>query len=76
MIIRNRMLKYMHPPSGNALERGLRRIGREDVVKGCMRNIQYVTEDEERNEAAARIGDKLSVSPDRPLSKDEDDREL
>lgn len=27
---------------GNDLERGLRRIGREDVVKKCMRNIEYV----------------------------------
>lgn len=63
------VVNYLMPLSGNALERGLRRIAREDVVKVCMKNIQYVTEEEERSEAAARIGDKVPSSPERDERK-------
>lgn len=38
---------------GNDLERGLRKIGREDVIKNCMYNVEEVTDDVEK--AAAKM---------------------
>uniref|UniRef100_A0A1I8JDY8 ANK_REP_REGION domain-containing protein n=1 Tax=Macrostomum lignano TaxID=282301 RepID=A0A1I8JDY8_9PLAT len=44
--------------TGNALEAALRRIGRDDVVKQCMRNVQYVTEPKEHEQARALLDGK------------------
>ncbi|CAL8070723.1 unnamed protein product [Calicophoron daubneyi] len=44
--------------TGNELYRALRSIGRFDVIKSCMRDIQYVTEEQEHAEASRRIDGK------------------
>ncbi|KAA3680037.1 ankyrin [Paragonimus westermani] len=41
--------------TGNELDRALRAIGRVDVVKSCMRDIQCVTEEEEHAQASKLI---------------------
>ena len=39
--------------AGNELERALKRIGREDVIRKCMYNVEEVTDEVER--AAAKV---------------------
>lgn len=41
----------MHP--GNELEKGLRKINREDIIKNCMFNVELVTDDVEK--AVAKV---------------------
>ena len=40
---------------GNELERALRKIGREDVIRKCMYNIEEVTDEVERAVAKVHI---------------------
>ena len=41
--------------TGNELERALRKIGREDVIRKCMYNIEEVTDEVERAVAKVHI---------------------
>ena len=41
--------------TGNALERALKQIGREDIVNKCIYNVEHVTDDTERKTAKARL---------------------
>ena len=43
------MCIYIYP--GNELERALRKIGREDVIKKCMYNVEAVTDISEQQAA-------------------------
>ena len=62
--------------TGNELNRALRNIGREDVVKTCMGNITFVEDEEEVKSAMERLnGDSQDdhdgcwdevMSPDKP----------
>ncbi|KER26822.1 hypothetical protein T265_06030 [Opisthorchis viverrini] len=49
--------------TGNELEKALRAIGRTDVVKSCMRDIQCVMEEDEHREATKRIDEKWPREP-------------
>ncbi len=40
---------------GNELERALRKIGREDVIRKCMYNIEEVTDEMEKAVAKVHI---------------------
>ena len=40
---------------GNELERALRKIGREDVIRKCMYNVEEVTDVTERNIAQCQM---------------------
>jgi ankyrin len=46
--------------TGNVLQLALQRIGRDDVVDQCMRNVQVVTDQTERDEALAFLDQELS----------------
>ncbi|CAH8640818.1 unnamed protein product [Dicrocoelium dendriticum] len=59
--------------TGNELNRALRSIGRVDVVKSCMRDIQCVLEEEERTEASKLLNktassDQAQLTPPVPTS--------
>ncbi|PAA92749.1 hypothetical protein BOX15_Mlig001678g5 [Macrostomum lignano] len=41
--------------TGNEMERALRRIGRDDVVKKCMRNVEYVVGEDEKRQAKSLL---------------------
>uniref|UniRef100_A0A1I8GR71 Ankyrin-2 n=1 Tax=Macrostomum lignano TaxID=282301 RepID=A0A1I8GR71_9PLAT len=41
--------------TGNDMERALRRIGRDDVVKKCMRNVEYVVGEDEKRQAKSLL---------------------
>uniref|UniRef100_A0A5K3EKY1 Death domain-containing protein n=1 Tax=Mesocestoides corti TaxID=53468 RepID=A0A5K3EKY1_MESCO len=57
--------------TGNELDRVLRQIGREDIVKHCMRDIRPVLEIEEREQAAQQIDSAgRGWSPDTPAHQD------
>ena len=43
--------------TGNDLERGLKRIGREDVTRTCMTNVEVVTDQYERQMARQQLDD-------------------
>lgn len=42
--------------SGNELEKALRQIGRPDVIRKCMKNLEGVTDDDEKQLARERLG--------------------
>ncbi|CAH8532996.1 unnamed protein product [Schistosoma turkestanicum] len=44
--------------TGNELDRALRQIGREDVIKSCMRDIRYVLNAEEHAKAVRQIDER------------------
>jgi ankyrin len=57
------MQKNGDKATGNNLERGLRKIGREDVIKNCMYNVEGVTDEDEREAAMMQFDTgKLSSS--------------
>jgi len=37
--------------TGNELERALKRIGRDDIINRCMRNVEEVTDETEKQQA-------------------------
>lgn len=41
--------------SGNTLEKALNKIGREDIVKKCIFNVELVTDDVEKAVARVRL---------------------
>ena len=43
--------------TGNALEKALRRIGREDIVNKCMFNVELVTDEMEQSVAKTALED-------------------
>ncbi|GAA37004.2 ankyrin [Clonorchis sinensis] len=57
--------------TGNELEKALRAIGRTDVVKSCMRDIQCVMEEDEHREATKRIDEKWPREPVEPSASAE-----
>lgn len=42
--------------AGNELEKALRKIARPDVIRKCMKNIEDVTDDDEKQLAKERLG--------------------
>ena len=51
--------------TGNDLERGLRKIGREDVIKNCMYNVEDVTDDEEKEAAMMQLDTGFDEIPNK-----------
>lgn len=47
--------------SGNGLERALRAIGRDDIVRKCMFNVETVTSEEERKAAQRQLDGRENV---------------
>lgn len=47
------VLKWIVSFIGNLLEKGLRKINREDIVNNCMFNVELVTDDVEK--AVAKV---------------------
>jgi len=43
--------KNQENATGNELERALKRIGREDIINQCMRNVEEVTDEQEKQQA-------------------------
>ncbi|KAF6779918.1 hypothetical protein AHF37_00479 [Paragonimus kellicotti] len=58
--------------TGNELDRALRAIGRVDVVKSCMRDIQCVTEEEEHAQASKLIDQPLAREQGQLVSSEPD----
>ncbi|XP_069942405.1 ankyrin-2 isoform X18 [Cherax quadricarinatus] len=64
--------------NGNTLEKGLRKIGRDDIVNQCIFNVELVTDDIERAMAKAHLDqsgfeafrDELGPSRDATLNRD------
>nr|CAH8861327.1 unnamed protein product [Trichobilharzia regenti] len=56
--------------TGNELDHALRLIGREDVIKSCMRNIQYVLDADEHAKATRQIDERKGSDPIDPLVSD------
>ncbi|XP_034933844.1 uncharacterized protein [Chelonus insularis] len=65
--------------TGNTLEKALNKIGREDIVKKCIFNVELVTDDVEKAVARVRLDqpgfdslkDELGSSRDSSLKRDE-----
>ncbi|TNN08392.1 Ankyrin-2 isoform 1 [Schistosoma japonicum] len=49
--------------TGNELDHALRRIGREDVIKSCMREIRYVLDADEHAKATRQIDERKRSDP-------------
>nr|VZI34353.1 unnamed protein product [Spirometra erinaceieuropaei] len=56
--------------TGNELDNALRRIGREDIVKTCMRDILPVLETGELEQAAQQIDGPCTWNPERMVSQE------
>lgn len=64
--------------NGNTLEKGLRKIGRDDIVNQCIFNVELVTDDIERAMAKAHLDQsgfdafryELGPSRDTTLNRD------
>lgn len=64
--------------AGNTLEKALQKIGREDIVKKCIFNVELVTDDVEKAVAKVRIDqpgfdslkEELGPSRDTSLRRD------
>jgi len=52
--------------TGNALERALRKAGRDDIVNKCIFNVELVTDELEKSAAKAALHSDM-VSPNSPL---------
>ncbi|XP_018652716.1 putative ankyrin 2,3/unc44 [Schistosoma mansoni] len=56
--------------TGNELDYALRRIGREDVIKSCMRDIRYVLDADEHAKATRQIDEGKRSDPVNPNLSD------
>lgn len=69
---------FFFPTIGNTLEKALNKIGREDIVKKCIFNVELVTDDVEKAVARVRLDqpgfdalkEELGPSRDSSLRRD------
>lgn len=65
MVDYSNITKSAPSSTGNNLEKGLRRINREDIVNKCMFNVELVTDDVEK--AVAKVHLDQSGESGQPL---------